>query len=230
MIRFACATITIILLIGCFALAQDSTPKIQVFGGYSLLHEDTDGLHGITFDLDLRQFPNTFAVRSNFNGWSAEAQYNVGRWIGVAADFSGFYGSPLIVQSPSTVAGVPNGNSYSVLVGPVISYRARKKITPYAHALFGWDRTSVSASTFTGTAFPLSATATTFTDFAMALGGGIDYKVSRHFALRLGQADWFRTSLNQNTFYNSVFDTTLFPGFATRERNVRLSTGVVVSF
>lgn len=230
MTRSAGLTLALISLIGSIALAQDSTPKVQVFGGYSLLHADSGGLTGIELDLNLRQFPNTFGVRSNYNGWNAEAQYNFDRWVGVAADFSGFYGTQMIVQSPSKVSGLPNGNSYSVLVGPVASYRARKKITPFVHALFGWQRVSWSAGTFTGTSTPLSSSATAYNDFTMALGGGVDYKLLPHVALRVVQLDWYHTSLNLNSFYGSAFNTSLFQGLATREKNVRFSTGVVLNF
>lgn len=230
MIRSAIATITFIFVICFITPAQESTPKVQVFGGYSLLHEDSGGLTGFLLDENLRQFPNTFDVRTNFNGWNAEGQYNLDRWVGIAVDFSGFYGSPVTVRKPSTVSGVPNGSSYSILAGPVISYRAWKKMTPFVHALFGWQRTSVSASTFTGTSTPLSSSSTAFNDFTMALGGGIDYKIYRHLDLRLAQVDWYHTSLNLNTFYDDMFNTSLFQGLATRERNVRVSAGIVLRF
>lgn len=230
MIRLFRATITLAFLTTSFVLAQDAMPKVQVFGGYSLLHADSGGLNGSTLDFDLRQFPNTFDVRSNFNGWNAEAQYNFSSWIGVAADFSGFYGSPLTVRSPSPVAGLPNGNSYSILVGPVISYRAQKKMTPFAHALFGWNRTSLSASTFTGTSFPVASVSTHYDDFTLALGGGVDYKVFRRFAVRLAQLDWYHTSVNLNSFYGNAFNTTVFQGLATRQRNLRVSAGFVINF
>lgn len=229
MIRFARATMALAFLTTSFLFAQD-VPKVQVFGGYSLLHADSGRLNGSTLDFDLRQFPNTFDVRTNFNGWNAEAQYNFGSWVGVAADFSGFYGSPLIVRSPSPVSGLPNGNSYSILAGPVISYRARKKFTPFGHALFGWNRTSLSASTFTGTSFPLASVSTHYDDFTLALGGGVDYKVFRRFAVRLAQLDWYHTSVNLNSFYGTAFNTTVFQGLATRERNLRLSAGIVIHF
>ncbi|MGC2402966.1 MAG: outer membrane beta-barrel protein [Acidobacteriaceae bacterium] len=230
MTRSAIATITFIFVICSFAFAQDSTPKVQVFGGYSLLHEDAGRLTGIALDLDLRQFPNTFGVKSNFNGWNAEAQYNFGPWVAVAADVSGYPSSPIFVESQSTVSGLPKGSSYSILVGPVISYRKMKKITPFVHALFGWDRTSLGASTLTGTSFPVSTTATAYNDFTMALGGGVDYKLSHRFALRVAQLDWYHTSLNLNSFYGSVFSSSLFQGLATREKNLRFSAGIVVNF
>jgi len=229
MIRFACAAITLAFLTTSFAHAQDATPKVQVFGGYSLLHADSGGLNGSILDFNLRQFPNTFDVRSNFNGWNAEAQYNFGSWVGVAADFSGYLGSPLTVRSPSTVSGLPDGNSYSILVGPVISYRAPKKITPFAHALFGWNRTSLSASSFTGTSTPLASVSTHYDDFTLALGGGVDYRVFRRFALRLAQLDWYHTSVNLNSFYGTAFNTTVFQGLATRERNLGFPAGIVIN-
>src|SRR4029077_12075877 len=75
-----CFAATIILLLtGLPALAQDSTPKVEVFGGYSFMRAGTGGLTGSTLDLQLRQNPGTFGLGSNFNGWNAEAQYNFDR-------------------------------------------------------------------------------------------------------------------------------------------------------
>lgn len=233
MIRFASASISLILLIGSFAFAQGTTaevPKVEVFGGYSLLHADTGKLNGNTVDLDLNQFPNTFGVKTNFNGWNAEAQYNFSSLVGIVADFGGFYGTPITSTGSNVIKGLPTESSYSFLVGPVISYRAKKKITPYLHALFGWDRSSLSGGTLIGTSPLISSASTTYTDFAIALGGGIDYKLSQHFAVRVGQLDWFHTSLNLNSFYGSAFGPGLFQGLATNQRNLRFSTGIVFNF
>jgi outer membrane immunogenic protein len=52
--------------------------------------------------------------------------------------------------------------------------------------------------------------------FAMAVGGGIDLSVSRHFALRLIQADYYYTR-----FPNGVND---------RQNNLRIGAGVVIRF
>jgi opacity protein-like surface antigen len=229
MTRFV-ATLTLTILIGSFGLAQDSTPKLQVFGGYSLLHADTGGLTGSTMDFVLGQPANTFALKTNFNGWSAEAQYNADRWLGLAVDFGGQYGGPITTLGGSKISGLPTGNTYSVLAGPVISYRKKPKITPFVHALFGWDRARLSASTLSGVSSPVSTNSSTYTDFTMALGGGLDYKLSQHFALRMGQLDWFHTSLNFNKFYGSAFASDQFQGFSTRQRNLRLSTGIVLRF
>jgi opacity protein-like surface antigen len=230
MIRFAVATITLTVLIGSFGLAQDATPKVQVFGGFSLAHADTGLLSGPTLDGDLREPNNTFGVATNFQGWNAEGQYNFDRWVGIVADFGGRSGRPITGTNVTSPSGLPNGNAYSILAGPVISYRTKSRMTPFVHALFGWDRTRLDASTITGVSSPVSSVATTYTDFAIALGGGLDVKVVRHVALRVGQVDWFHTSVNLNKFYGSAFSSDLFQGLATHQRNLRFSGGIVVSF
>ncbi len=230
MIRLASATFSLIFLMGSFGMAQEAVPKVQVFGGYSLFHADSGGLNGTVVDLDLRQFPNTFELKTYFSGWSAEAQYNLDRWFGVVVDVGGRYGTPFTSSGANAVTGVPNGSTYSILAGPVISYRAKKKITPFLHGLFGWDRTSLSASTLGGASPPVSSVATTYDDFVMAAGGGVDYKMTRRFSIRVAQLEWYHTSLNLNSFYQSAFGVTTFQGLSTHERNYRLSTGVVVKF
>jgi opacity protein-like surface antigen len=230
MTRFAAALAICIFLTGSFAFAQDDIPKIQVFGGYSLLHEDTAGLTPSTIEFVLRQPARAINVTTLFNGWSAEAQYNADRWFGVAVDVSGQNGAPFTASSGSGITDLPKGSRYSFLGGPVLTYRTKSKLTPFAHALFGWERDSLSATTVGGTSPPFAVNASTYTDFTMALGGGADYKLSHRFSLRLGQLEWFHTSLNFNKFYGSAFDSDQFQGFRTRQRNLRFSSGVVVRF
>jgi opacity protein-like surface antigen len=211
-------------------IAQDSTPRVQAFGGYSLFHADNGGVNGLTLDEDLREPNSPFGTKDNFMGWNAEGQYNATRILGIAVDGGGRYGMPITESRFSKLAGLPNGNGYSLLVGPVLSYRTKSKLTPFIHALFGYDRVTVNASTITGLSVPVSSTATTFTDFALALGAGVDYRVLRMFSIRLAQVDDLETTHNLNHFYGTVFPTGVFEGLGTHERNVRISTGVVVSF
>jgi opacity protein-like surface antigen len=231
MIRFVIVTGVVAVLISSFGFAQDAPSKVQVFGGYSLLHADAAGLTSQTMDFVLGQGASAFALRSNYNGWSAEAQYNLDRWLGIAVDFGGETGGPITATSfAQGIGGLPKGNSYSALAGPVISYRTKSKLTPYVHGLFGIDRAKLDAGSLTGVASPESFNAETYTDFAIALGGGLDYKLTRHFAIRPAQLDWFHTSVNYNKFYGSAFDSVQFEGIRTRQRNVRFSAGVVAQF
>jgi opacity protein-like surface antigen len=232
MIRFAAAAIILTVLIGSCAFAQDATPKVQVFGGYSLLRADHGGLTGQLLDVDLNQPSNPFAVPTYFlNGWSAEAQYNVGRWFGIAADVGGRSGTPITASGGRTLAGLPKETTYSFLAGPVISYRTKSIFTPFAHTLFGWERPSLGASTITGSvSSAITVTATNDTDFVMALGVGVDCKITRRFSVRLGQLDWYHTSLNLNKFYTNAFGGDLLEGLHTNQINYRVSAGAVVQF
>jgi opacity protein-like surface antigen len=232
MIRLAAATISLTVLIGSWAFAQDATPKVQVFGGYSLLHVDHGRLTGGLLDVDLQQPSNPFALANDFlDGWNAEAQYNTDRWFGIAADLGGRYGTPIIASRYRTLAGLPKESAYSFLAGPVISYRTKSRFTPFAHALFGLDRTSLGASTMTGSVTsPVSSAATMYNDFAMALGVGVDYRITRRVSVRLGQLDWFHTSINLSRFYTNALGGSLLEGLATGEANLRFSAGAVVRF
>jgi hypothetical protein len=115
----------------------------------------------------------------------------------------------------------------------VVSYRNKTRLIPYVHALFGWERTSLSASTISGSglASPVPVAATSYDDFTMALGGGLDFKIIHHVALRVPQVDYFHTTLNLTKFYDDALGPQqLFQGLATRQRNARISGGIVVQF
>jgi len=232
MIRLLAATIVLIVTMGSFAFAQDETPKVQVFGGYSLLRADHGKLTGALLDANLSQFSAPFDVRTYFlDGWNAEAQYNADRWLGIAAEVGGQYGTPVIAAKDATLTGLPKGTAYSFLAGPVISYRTKYRFTPFAQALFGWNRTSLDASTITGSVTsPVSVASTSYNDFAMALGGGVDCRITKLVSIRLGQLDWYRTTINLNKFYTNAFGGTLLVGLATHQDNYRFSAGAVVRF
>jgi|HubBroStandDraft_1064217.scaffolds.fasta_scaffold00145_34 opacity protein-like surface antigen len=230
MIRFKTATILLTVLITSFAVAQSPTPRVQVFGGYALVHADNGGLVPLKVDSDLAEPNEPFSLRNYFQGWNAEGQYNANRWIGVAAEVSGRSGTPITAATGSSASGLPNLSAYTFLAGPVLSYRTKSKLTPFIHALFGWDRARLGAGPIAGVEVPLSSLGTTHADVAAALGGGVDYRLSRRVSLRLAQLDEFYTTHNLNKFYNNAFDTTLFQGFSTHEDNLRVSTGVVVRF
>jgi hypothetical protein len=215
------------------APAPEVVPKLQVFGGYTFVFLGLGDLNATSLDVDLNLYPRVLIPQRDFNGWSAEGQYNFSRPVGAVIDVSGTTSQPFVAVPG--VAGIPTGSSYSVMAGPVVSYRKEKKITPFVHALFGWNRTSLSSGTLTSsspisTQGPVASTGATFTDFAMAAGGGFDYKLSRRIYLRPMQLEWYRTSLNLNTFYGTAFNDTLVRGFESKERNLRFSAGVVVNF
>jgi opacity protein-like surface antigen len=227
MVRFAFTLLGALFFVPA-VFAQQESPKVQLFGGFSLFHADQAGLNGAVVGYALDQPPSLFQMRSFYTGWEAQGQYNATKWVGIAIDFGGRSGQPF--EAPSSVTGIPTLSSYSILAGPVISYRTKSTFTPYVHTLFGWERTSLSASTINGPLGSITGAGTTYNDFVLALGAGLDCKLNHRFALRLAQVDWYHTSINENLFYGSAYGPDRFLRLGNHEDNIRISTGVVVKF
>ena len=170
-----------LLLLLPLAALAQDKPKVEVFGGYSYVHTD-DAL-----DLDL-------------HGWNASVAGNLNKWFGVKADFSGHYDG--VDLSPGVRADV---SAHLFLVGPQFTYRQSDTWQPFAHVLVGAARTHISVPTATG------RTRVSDTDFAVAVGGGLDAHIAKHLAIRLFQADY--------VYVNTDIDGT---------NNFRLSTGLVL--
>jgi len=130
----------------------------------------------------------------NLNGWNAAVAGNVNPWLGFVADFGGYYG---------------NFHDHTFLFGPQFSYRGNEHFTPFFHTLFGVGRES------DGLIAGQSDTA-----FAMAIGGGVDYNVSKQLAFRVIQADYLMTK----------FSGALTGSNPNTQNDVRLSFGIVARF
>jgi opacity protein-like surface antigen len=80
-------------------------------------------------------------------------------------------------------------HQHSYLFGPQISYRKLPFVTPFVHSLFGGAHVNIASQNA----------------FAMALGGGVDFKVGAHTAVRAVQADYFMTRFGGITQNNARF-------------------------
>jgi len=215
------------LLVSASALAQDN-PKVQVFGGYSLLHADSGGISGSDVDAGFGAPSGTFSTKNNFSGWNGELQYNVSPWLGAVADVSGHYGTPVSAIAGTGLPAAPMAQSYFFLFGPVVQH-STGSLRPFVHALFGVNRLSSDAGAATNF-YGFAPVTVTDTAFAMALGGGVDWKVSKAFAVRLGQADYIYTKHDPLSYSNSLYGAD-FPAItATHQNNLRFSAGLVFSF
>src|ERR1700678_3456390 len=121
MTRFAAAALALMISFASSAvaqisapIAQNSHPKIQVFGGYSLVHADTGGLTSSALNTALDQPANIFSVAHNFSGWNSEVQYNWKSRLGFVADFAGHYGNPFSSSNQALVQ-LPDANAYSLM-------------------------------------------------------------------------------------------------------------------
>jgi|SRR6516164_5424140 hypothetical protein len=140
------------------AFAQEgmyTAPKAEIFGGYQYTRFDGG---------------------ANANGWNTTVAGNLNNWFGIAADFSGAYG---------TQTGVKFHN-YTYTFGPVLSYRHNEKFTPFAHFLAGGFHGGASFNGASGTG----------NGFAMMFGGGVDVAATRRVAFRAFQFDWLSLHAN----------------------------------
>jgi hypothetical protein len=177
-----------LLLLSSLALAQIPTSG-NVFFGYSYLNTDV--------------VPSS---RTSMNGWEATVEGKFLPFIGIAADFSSYYGTPNFPLPVQPVCNLPpcptplnfNTSEQNYLFGPRVSISV-SKFRPFAEALVGAGHINAHS-------------AGSDTSFATVIGGGLDYRLFRILAWRL-QGDYLRTS-----FFSSTQD------------NVRLTTGVVVRF
>lgn len=133
-------------------------------------------------------------VTASLHGGSASVTYYPNSWLGLVGDFGGYYGAAAL-----SGRGI-NGEVYTYLFGPKATFHAGK-ITPFVQTLFGGAHTSAGSRFGSEDAF------------AMSSGGGIDWNATTHLGLRLFEADYLMTMLND--------------GANNRQNNVRLSAGVV---
>jgi opacity protein-like surface antigen len=137
----------------------------------------------------------------HLHGGNASATYNITNWLGGVADFGGYTNGNVLNTGRS-------GTFSTYLFGPRVSYRHYSRITPFGQVLFGTAHANAAAF----------GTAVTQNAFAMTAGGGVDYKVFDHFAVRAFQAEYLLTRFGVGTT-------------GTRnQNNLRVSTGFVVRF
>ncbi len=201
-----------VLLLMCTGARAQEYPKVEIFGGYSY------GNFGPT---------TSVGDRTSVNGWNASVGVNVNQWFGLASDFSGHYGDfhftvpvPPIACTPGATCVIDtsgNDKYHNFMFGPQFSLR-KEKVTPFVRFLIGGSHLNESGTTtfpFTPPPPPIPPTfkfSTSSTNFAFALGGGADYKLTERVAWRL-QADYLQTQINRRT-----------------QNDLRVSTGLVFRF
>jgi hypothetical protein len=193
-----------------------SQNKVVVFAGYSYVRSPVTVEEDISSrctepvcpaNLVLQPPITQFVTpRLSLNGWEVSGTYRFLPWLGATADFGGYSGAAV---RPS------NAHQHTYLFGPEISLPRR--VAPFAHLLVGAAHESVSAVPVVALPLPVgeveSIPGRTSSSFSMALGGGIDLKLSSHFWLRPVQVDYLLTRFGSAT-----------------QNQPRISTGLVFEF
>jgi opacity protein-like surface antigen len=98
----------------------------------------------------------------NQNGVSGSIAYNPNRWFGIVGDIGGYHASP----------GGVSLNTYTYLFGPRLTFRNPTKVNPFVQALLGGSRITVGSGGGSNN------------QFAYSVGGGVDFGILPHLALR----------------------------------------------
>lgn len=130
-------------------------------------------------------------------GWTGSGDYNLRRWIGAEVEASGNYNHKALIGQTSV---------YRLLVGPQIFPLRHRKLTPWAHVLFGesYYRDSIPANG----GFPSKVNSDV--TWAWEGGAGIDLNLKTNWGVRLLQFD---------------YDPTRFLGYKSGQPDYRVSIG-----
>jgi hypothetical protein len=164
--------LAVLFLLG-IASAQN-IPAVDVFAGYSYLK------------FDLPASPNTGASSQRLNLNGGEVSFSVHVWHRLAfeADFSDHY------SNDCENTGY-NCSNFSFMFGPRFNFGNRsRRITYFAHGLFGKDRTTLPYSLIPGVSNNINQ-AGTLADTSVVLdgGAGLNYWAFRHIGFQ-AQGDY----------------------------------------
>ena len=135
------------------------------------------------------------------NGGSGYFEYNMTRMFGLVADFGGYANTKKGVDEKAT----------TYLFGPRFTWR-RGRLNPYVQFLFGgayaWSNPNNGNQN----------------SFATATGGGVDYVLTKHIAIKPLQVEYVMTQFNSRQLGGATKE------FGDHQNDIRYSAGVVFMF
>jgi outer membrane protein OmpA-like peptidoglycan-associated protein len=167
------AVFAILCAFATLAPAQDRpAPKWELYGGYSFFYPNAD-VHAM---LPGGLLPVSSPLESNPRGVGASITYDFDRWFGLTLDASTHWGS-----GETGLNNRIDDTAFSNLsFGPKVTFRSAH-VSPFLEALVGDQRLAPDA----------------FHDIdklGFMIGGGLDFKLSKHVALRLPRVDYVMSS------------------------------------
>jgi opacity protein-like surface antigen len=183
----------VVLCLPLAASAQEESPRVEIFGGYSFLRVD---LGAVPTDA----VPGADLSKLDTHGFNLSFAGNVARHVGIISEFSQFTKTESFNVLGSPIADGVNVKFRvaTLLFGPRVTLH-RGKVEPFVHALFGAARATAEAPDL-GVSAGDAAYA-----FAYALGGGFDVKVHKNLAIRVAQLDFLQARSGGESFNNFRF-------------------------
>src|SRR5271155_5298403 len=173
----------VFVLFGTVAHAQE-IQKFEITGDYSYFRED--------FGL-----PSYFNSR-NMNGGGGDATYFFTTSFGVKADLQGYSNALDCAKLPTEAC--PQAGLFTYMFGPEGKLR-RGHFEPFAEVLLGGAHTNFYKNAclqLPAQVCDAAISSPSTNTFSLAVGGGLDLAVRRHFSFRLVSVDYVLTRFNPN--------------------------------
>ena len=228
-----------LMLIAAIPATAEEQPRIQIFGGYSYMNSPQEfSLNPASFDL--YTVKETANGGTHQNGLDVSVAVNLTKNLALVADASTHFNDRNIVRMEFALPDytgqiweTAQSTTYSFLFGPQIHFLGAKKIDPFGRALFGIskiNRETTITQSYTGIdgRSHVSSLQETLlnTGFAFAIGGGIDWRCSKSYSIRLLQADYLRAK-KEFTYAWPFYDGLSWIGKDSMTNNFRISAGIV---
>ncbi len=192
------------------ALAQDSFPKVETSPAFMYIRTP------ISFNI-----PGGASISQSFNcaGGGGTIAYNFTSLLGIAADLGGckYFGQTI----PAPISTNANGNAFTFLFGPRLTFRSQSPFQPFAELNFGGMRISIQCQNNNGNC-PGQPTFSK-TAFALTAGAGFDIKLNKKFSLRPIQAEYLYTRFGNDCALT-------FCTFNNNQNSFRLKSGIVINW
>ncbi|MGO8984238.1 MAG: outer membrane protein [Terriglobales bacterium] len=202
----------LLLLMAGLAMAQDF-PKVETSPAFMYIRTP------ISFSI-----PDGPSVSQSFNcaGGGGTLAYNVTSLVGIAADLGGckYFGQTI----PAPISSNVDGSAFTFLFGPRLTFRSKSPFEPFAELNFGGMRIGVSCANSNSACTETFGSGTySKTAFAMTVGGGFQYKVSKKLSIRPIQAEYLYTRFGNDC--NLQVCT-----FNNNQNSFRLKSGIVLNW
>jgi hypothetical protein len=210
----------VLLMSAGSALAQEF-PKVETSPAFMFIRNNPNFTNAFVITN-----PNTgqtaITGQNSFNcaGGGGTIAYNFSSMLGIAADLGGckFFGNTI------GLGNTINGNQFTYLFGPRLTFRNASPLTPFFELSFGGDR--LSASCKNSAAACVNATGgNTYSKnaFALSVGGGFDIKINKKFSLRPVQIEYLYTRFG-NQCALAVCNNN------NNQNSLRLKSGIVIGW
>jgi hypothetical protein len=198
---------------------SDDYNRVEIYGGYSFLLLDSfvsdDPVLSDFFDDD---------NRLHLNGVDLSATFNFSRYVGAQADFS-FHRRDEDLDDFGLV-GEAEADVQHYLFGIQVKNNSENgtRFRPFGHFLAGVSRQKLEIeSTLLIPVIGDDEFSFTETSFALAMGGGIDIRVTENFSIRPIKLDYIPVFVDDFDAFGVLFD-------GRTQHNFRAGAGIVLHF